>query len=128
MCSTETQQVMIRKQGLPLHAEGRGSSVEAFLCGRACGSSSFQEPWLPSCKSNQLRVIPTISPLECFQQHVFLGPFRPVIRKKHLRAHDVRGSSAEGPRKPNMQHWIHTNTFASKILSSILRESPNELL
>ena len=53
---------MVRKRSFPMRAEGRGSSAEAFLRGRACKSSSFQEPWLSTCKLSQLCVIPNISP------------------------------------------------------------------
>ena len=60
-----------------------------------------------------------------------LGPFLQVIRKAYpgtRRSRKLRGRSAEGPRKPESQHWIHTHAFASEILSSLPMGNPNELL
>ena len=89
-------QIMVRKLRFPLREEGRGSSAEAFLRGRACGSSSFQSPWLSTCKSNQRCVIPTTynthnHNLEALNEATkmlseacllgALGPFMQVIRK-----------------------------------------------
>ena len=50
--------------------------------------------------------------LKCFQEHVFVGPSMQVIRKAYpgtQRSRKVHGRSAEGPRKPEMQDWIHTH-------------------
>ena len=43
MRNTGTHQILVRKRGFPVWAEGRGSSAEAFLRGRACGSSCSQK-------------------------------------------------------------------------------------
>ena len=116
MGSTETHQIMVRKLGSPVRAEGRGSSAEAFLRGRACRSSSFQNRWLSTCKSNQLCMFmchlsisqPFNHNLEALNEATemlsaacLLGPWDLSCQKseKHIRAHDVRGISAEGPRK-----------------------------
>ena len=37
--ATQTPEILVRKRGFPVRAAGRGSSAEAFLRGRACGSS-----------------------------------------------------------------------------------------
>ena len=127
-------QIIVRKLRFPLREEGRESSAEAFFRGRACGSSSFQSPWLSTCKSNQRCVIPTTyntynhnleslnEATKMLSEAFLVGPWDHSCKlsEKHFRAHDVRGSSAEGPRKPESQHWFHTHTFASEILSSLL--------
>ena len=99
-----------------MSAEGRGSSAEAFLRERACGSSSFQEPWLSTCKPSQLCVIantspraksrgltttlePGTKPPECFQQHISSWDHSGKLSQKTSpgtrRSRKLSGRSAE---------------------------------
>ena len=92
-----------------MRAEGRGSSTEAFLRGRACGSSSFQSPWLSTCKSNQLcmsmchlnHLTTNLEALneatKMFQEHLFLG--LGTILASNPKSMSGHTTFAEAPRK-----------------------------
>ena len=133
---------MVRKLGFPVRAEGRGSSAEAFLRGRVCGSSSFQNPGLSTCKSNQLCMsvchlnhFTTTEALNkatkmfsgaCMSSWA-LGPLLQVIRKAYpgtRRSRKLRGRSAEA-RKSTLDPYpcpCFRNPFFSPM------GNPNELL
>ena len=125
VCSTETHQIMVRKLGFPVHAEGRESSAEAFLRGRACGSSSFQNPGLSTCKSNQLCMsmchlnhFTTTEALnkatKMFQEHVFLGLGTTLASNpKSISGHTT---FAEGPRKVRGSPKVNTGSIPMPLL------------